>query len=47
MRWARHVASIGEIRNSYKILVVAPERKRLWGPPSLLSNMYQVIFPWS
>jgi len=33
MRWAGHVASIGEMRNEYHILVVKPERKRLLGRP--------------
>jgi hypothetical protein len=28
MRWAGHIACIGEIRNSYKILVGMPEGKR-------------------
>jgi hypothetical protein len=28
MRWARHVASIGEMRNAYKIVVEKPEGKR-------------------
>jgi hypothetical protein len=29
MRWARHVARMVEMRNSYKILVAEPGRKRL------------------
>jgi hypothetical protein len=33
MRWAGHVAHIGEIRNSYKILVVKPDGRRLLGRP--------------
>jgi hypothetical protein len=28
-RWARNVACIGEMRNSYKVLVRKPEGKRL------------------
>jgi len=34
MRWAEQVASMGEIRNAYKILVVKPEEKRPLGRPS-------------
>jgi hypothetical protein len=30
MRWARHVARMGEI-NAYRVLVGIPERKRLLG----------------
>jgi len=30
MRWVRHVADIGEMRNRYKILVGKSEGKRLW-----------------
>jgi hypothetical protein len=33
MRWAGHVARIGEKRNAYKILVVKPEGKRPLGRP--------------
>jgi hypothetical protein len=32
-RWAGHVASIGEMRNAYKILVAKPEGKRSTGRP--------------
>jgi len=28
MRWTRHVAHMGEMRNAYKILVGKPEGKR-------------------
>jgi hypothetical protein len=28
IRWAVHVASMGEMRNAYKIVVGRPERKR-------------------
>jgi hypothetical protein len=28
MKWARHVARMGEVRNAYKILVCKPERNR-------------------
>jgi len=31
MRWARHVARMGEVRNTYRILVRKPEGNRsLW-----------------
>jgi hypothetical protein len=33
MRWARHVASIGEKRNAYRILVGKPEGRRPLGRP--------------
>jgi hypothetical protein len=33
MRWAGHVAQIGEKRNAYKILVGKPEGKRPLGRP--------------
>jgi hypothetical protein len=33
MRWAGHVARIGETRNVYKILVGKPEGKRPLGRP--------------
>jgi hypothetical protein len=33
MRWAGHVAQIGEKRNVYRILVGKPERKRPLGRP--------------
>jgi hypothetical protein len=33
MRWAGHVASIGEERKVYKVLVVKPEGKRQLGRP--------------
>jgi hypothetical protein len=33
MRWARHVAQMGEKRNVYKLLVEKPEGKRLLGRP--------------
>jgi hypothetical protein len=31
MRWARHVALMGEMRNEYNILVGKPEGKRPFG----------------
>jgi hypothetical protein len=31
LKWAGHVALMGEIRNSYKVLVGAREEKRLHG----------------
>jgi hypothetical protein len=33
MRWARHVARIGEERGVYRVLVGKPERKRPLGRP--------------
>jgi hypothetical protein len=33
MRWAGHVAQIGEKRNAYRILVEKPEGKRPLGRP--------------
>jgi hypothetical protein len=33
MRWAGHVAQLGEKRNAYRILVGKPEGKRLLGRP--------------
>jgi hypothetical protein len=33
MRWAEHVARIGDERNVYKVLVGTPEGKRLLGRP--------------
>jgi hypothetical protein len=33
MRWAGHVARMGEKRNSYRLLVGKPEGKRLLGRP--------------
>jgi hypothetical protein len=33
MRWAGHVARIGEMRNAYRILVGKPEGKRPLGRP--------------
>jgi hypothetical protein len=33
MRWAGHVARMGEKRNAYRILVGKPERKRPLGRP--------------
>jgi hypothetical protein len=34
MRWAGHVARVGEKRNVYRILVEKPERKRPLGRPT-------------
>ncbi|KAJ4448281.1 hypothetical protein ANN_10295 [Periplaneta americana] len=31
LRWAGHVARMGESRNAYRVLVGRPEEKRLWG----------------
>jgi hypothetical protein len=33
MRWAGHVARMGETRNAYRILVGKPEGKRILGRP--------------
>jgi hypothetical protein len=33
MRWAGHVAQMGEMRNAYRILMGKPEGKRLLGRP--------------
>jgi len=33
MRWAVHVACMGEIRGVYRVLVGKPEGKRLFGRP--------------
>jgi hypothetical protein len=33
MRWAEHVARMGEKRNAYRVLVGKLERKRLLGRP--------------
>jgi hypothetical protein len=33
MRWAGHIAQMGEKRNAYRILVGIPERKRPLGRP--------------
>jgi len=33
MRWARHIACVGEMRNAYNILVGKPEGKRPLGRP--------------
>jgi hypothetical protein len=35
MRWARHVARLGEKRNAYRLLVGKPEGKRLLRRPRL------------
>jgi hypothetical protein len=35
MRWARHVAQMGEKRNAYRLLVRKPEGKRQLGRPRL------------
>jgi hypothetical protein len=35
MRWAGHVASIGEKKGLYRVLVRKPERKRPMGRPRL------------
>jgi hypothetical protein len=40
MRWAGHVASIGEMRNAYSIVVGKREGKRPLGRPSHRSKDY-------
>ena len=35
MRWAGHVARMGEIRGVYRVLVGKPERNRPFGRPRL------------
>jgi hypothetical protein len=45
MRWrrkrgARHVASMGEKRNAYRVLVGKPERKRPVGRPRRMREDY-------
>jgi hypothetical protein len=39
MRWAGHVARIGENRNVYRILVGKPEGKRPLGRPRSMDNI--------
>jgi hypothetical protein len=33
MRWAGHIACVGEVRNAYNIMVGIPEGKRPLGKP--------------
>jgi hypothetical protein len=44
MRWAGHVAHMGEIRNAYRILVGKPEGKKPLGRPRLGGR---IILEWS
>jgi hypothetical protein len=39
MRWAGHVAQMGEKRNRYRLVVGMPKGKRPLGRPSLRNNM--------
>jgi hypothetical protein len=45
MRWARHVARMGEERNAYRILVGKPEGRRPLGKPRciLVGNIEMVL----
>jgi hypothetical protein len=43
MRWAGHVALMGEMRNAYKILVGRPEGKRSLRRPR---HKWEVILEW-
>jgi hypothetical protein len=54
IRWARHVASMGQKRNTYRILVGKPERKRtlqtarcIWKIQSETDMMARVVSPQS
>jgi len=39
MRWAGHVARMGEERGVYRVLVGKPERKRLLERPRLIHSL--------
>jgi len=36
-----------ESRQGLEFFTSPPLSDRLWGPPGLLSNGYQVLFPWA
>jgi hypothetical protein len=40
MRWAGHVICMGPMKNSYKILVIAPEGKRALLKPKYRNEYY-------
>jgi len=42
MRWAEHVAHLGETKNAYKIFIVQPKGKRSVGRPK--HRLYNEIF---
>jgi hypothetical protein len=45
MKWMMHVAAMGEMRNTYKILITKPERKRRLRRPTnnfIISNKEKV-----
>jgi hypothetical protein len=42
MRWARHIACVGEMRNAYNILVGKPDKKRLLRKPIFF--IYSFVF---
>jgi hypothetical protein len=44
MRWAGHVARIGERRGVYRVLIVRPERKRPLGRPR---RKWEITLRWT
>jgi len=44
MRWAGHVARMGEMRNAYSILVGKPEGKRPFVRPNAYIYIYIYIY---
>jgi hypothetical protein len=45
MRWAGHIARMGETRNAYRILVGKPEGKRPLGKPGRMwVNIFKMYF---
>jgi hypothetical protein len=49
MRWAGHVARMGETRNAYKILVGKPEGKRPLGRPRRFTHfsVNPTVYNWA
>jgi hypothetical protein len=53
MRWARHVARIGEGRGVYRVLVGRPEGKRLLGRPrrrwedNIKMDLRKIVIDWA